>query len=215
MSFTDEMKKIGENISSCYDARVGTLEDIFKSTQSTLKDARSMVKNFHGNRMHMSEELHSDLEHFKKELTNETRKLMNDTKKMMNELSKQHQEMSAQLREDLDRFHHAMYRETHTMLNEFRSDFNKMADDFKKARQAWQSFSRSIRTKRGKEPAPRKTINKAEQLCSVLQGCPNGMTMGQIAKEMGCSSQSLHMPINNLKKLGRISKRQNKFYCKG
>lgn len=151
MSFTDEIKKIGENISASYDARIGTLEDISKDTQSTLKDARATVKNFHGERMHMSEELRSSLEHFRKDLQNETSKLMDETRKLMNVIAKQHQEMSETLRGDLNKFHQEMYSETHKMLKGYKDALGKISADFHSAHNAWVSLSRSMSHKRSGE----------------------------------------------------------------
>lgn len=145
MSFTDEIKKIGENISASYDARIGTLEDIFKDTQSTLKDARATVKNFHGERMHMSEELHSDLEHFRKDL-------MDMTSKLISGFAKQHKEMAETLKGDLNKFHQEIYNETHKMLREYRNALEKISADFHSAHNAWVSFSGAMsRKKRGEK----------------------------------------------------------------
>lgn len=230
MSFTniaDDMKKMGENFSASYDARIGTLEDIYKDTQSTLKNARGMVKDFHGERMHMSEELRSDLEHFRKEL-------LDITRKMINEFAKQHREMATAQREDLNEFRSSfekMAQELHkmltsyykgeiqkpvqSMLNTFHNQMKALQNEFQKVHQAWLSVTRSMSAKRGMIQAPKKMMSKSDQICSILQEHPKGMTPGMIAKEMGCTSQSIRTPMMNLKKQGRISKRQNKYYFKG
>lgn len=249
MSFSDEMKKIGDNISTSYDARIGTLEDIFKDTQSTLKNARSAVKNFHSDRMHMSQELRGDLDHFRKSLTEDTQRLVSETRRMMNGIRKQQDEMAVNLRDELDRFHHTLYKDTHAMLNEFRSSFGKMSEDlrkmlssyyridikknvhdtlakfhsqmnafaneFRQAHNAWIGFSRSLNAKRGMKQTPKKIMSKSERICNIMQAHPKGMTSGMIAKEMGCSPQSIRASLMNLKKQGKISKRQTKYFCKG
>lgn len=199
--FADQMKKIGEDIAVSYDARIGGVGDIFKDTHSTLR-------NFHTEHQHMSEEQRKELEHFRNELTN-------DTRGMINGFRKQFGEMAKTMREELDRFHHTVYKETHQMLNTYHSQMNAIKNDFQKAHQAWLSISRSIQQRKGMHQIPKKMQNRQEQICSILQGHPKGMTMGQISKEMGCSSQSLASTFNNMKKEGRISKRQNKYYCKG
>lgn len=208
MSFGDEMKNIGEGISASYDARIGTLEDIFKDTQSTLKNARSMVKDFHTEHQHMSEEQRKNLDHFKKELMNDTRSLINDFRKQFNE-------MANAMRNELDRFHHTIYQETHNLLKTYHGQMNTVRNEFQKGHQAWSNFSRSMQQQKGMKQPPRKMQNRQEQVCSILQGHPKGMTMGQISKEMGCSSQSLRSTFNNMKQGGMISKRQNKYYCRG
>lgn len=201
MSFSDEMKNIGEGISASYDARIGTLEDIFKDTQSTLK-------NFHTERMHMSEEQRRNLDHFRNELANET-------KRMLGSFAKQFQEMANAMRNELDKFHHAIYQETHNLLKTYHSHMNTLRSEFHKGHQAWINIVRSMQQQRGMQQLPKEMQSRQEQVCSILQGHPKGMTMGQISKEMGCSSQSLRSTFTNMKKEGMISKRQNKYYYKG
>lgn len=234
MNFTDEMKRLGEDIVNSYDIRVSSVGDIIKDTRSTLK-------NFHSERMHMSEEQRSELDHFKKEL-------MNMTKKMLSAFDKEHREMAAELRNDLSKFHRRIHNDTQKYLREFRTEFEKMAEEmrkmlsgyykgeiqkpvhdmlskyhnqmkvlageFQKGHEAWMSISRSMNAKKGIKPAQKKKMSKADQICSCLEGHPKGMIKSAIAKSMGCSPKSLTSPLSTLKKQGRIGKKQNKYFFK-
>lgn len=230
----NEMKKLGEDIASSYDIRVSAVGDIIKETKSTLR-------NFHTERRHMSEELHSELEHFCKELADMTGK-------MLNGFHKEHKEMASEMREGLSKFHHRIYADTHKFLKEFKTSFLKaqdqfhnmlssyykgeiqkpvkemlgrydremraMANDFSKAHEAWMSFARSMSAKKGIKKPPAKRMSKADMICAILEMHPKGMTKTAMAKEMHCSSKSLTPPLNSLKKKGRISKKQSKFFPK-
>ncbi len=122
LGFADEMKKLGENIADSCDARLHAVGAIIKNTHSTLK-------NFHLDRLHMSEEQKAELARFRKNLTDETKKLMADARNMIDAFAKEHKEMATALRADLNKFHHGMYRQTHQMLNEFRTNFESMSEE--------------------------------------------------------------------------------------
>lgn len=219
MSFTDEMKKIGEDIASSYDIRVSTVGDIIKDSHSTLK-------NFHTEHKHMSEEQRSELEHFMGDLRK-------TTKSMLNGFDKEHKEMADELRMDLakvpkmlnefmnnflkaaNQFHNMLssyYKEeikqpTQKMLGDFRRDFDR-------AHEGWMGLSRAMSAKRGRKPVAMQKMNRSEQICSILESHPNGITQGMIAKEMGCSAQSIKPALQSLKNQRQISKKQNKFFPK-
>lgn len=228
MSIADDIKKVGEDIAGSYNMRVSTVGDIIADTHSTLKD-------FHRERMHMSEELRSELEHYRKEVADTTRK-------MLNEYDKEHEEMARELRMDLAKvpkmlnefitnflkaqnqfqnmlssyYKNEIQKPVQSMLGTFHTEIKNLATESQKAHQAWVSFARLMSAKRGKQQAPKKMASMQEQICSILQNNPKGMRTGQIAKEMCCSSQSLRSFMQSMKKQGRISKRKNnKYFFKG
>lgn len=145
LGFADEMKKVIENIGTSYNIRIGEVKDIIRGTQSELKD-------FHTNRMHMSEEQRKELAHFTKELRDATNELMNG-------FSRARKEMAASLMGDLHKYHNSLSKDTQAMLNAFKNNMKALANEFHQAHNVWLNFSRSMmEAKRGMKQIPKEEI---------------------------------------------------------
>jgi hypothetical protein len=160
MGIPEEMKKVGEDISSSYDARVERIGQLKKETEEVLKsfqdshkkmslelrenlskykgdiesEVKKMLKGFHTSLERMSSDL-------KKDLAKDEESRKAKVRKMMGDFEISHRQMSEELNEDLVKYNQGIKSEVSRMLNEdlvkynqgIKSEVSRMLSDFHSA----------------------------------------------------------------------------------
>lgn len=181
MRMAEEMKKLGEDISSSYDVRVERISQLKKETEEVLKSSRDLLKNFQNSHKKMSLELRENLSKYKEGIESEVKIMLKgfqnslermggdlrkglakdeesrkaEVRKMMNDFKFSHSQMSKELKKNLTKYNQGIKSEVNRMLNNFHSTQDKVRADLKELSISWQKLVSTMQEKRsGVKPLP-------------------------------------------------------------
>ncbi|MEI6613429.1 MAG: hypothetical protein WCL37_00900 [Chrysiogenales bacterium] len=210
MGIANDVKNLGADIVTSYNARVKTMGTLVKETQNLARDTHIMLDGFNLERKEMSARQARDLDKFMADLTKNvggmikgfsaehkamaaslkaslkenTREIETYVKSKLREFSAAHAEMSAELKKDLAQYVANIVNGTGELLTKFYGEREILGTH-------WQAMAAVMARKRGRMPISRarKKVFSEKELVEKMEKIPGTVNMALSARVLEFLSQ--------------------------
>lgn len=180
-----------------------------------------MLDAFQSSREETGAELRKDLAEGKAKMKLEVKEALTDAKNLINGFQSSRRTMGVQLQKDLGKNRNERKADVAGMRDGFRQTQKEVLADLKGAADAWKGMSSAIRkkTSSGKaapgvqaEMPVKITPNRKEKLLSIINQHPKGITLPEVAKELGLVTIVLGKAAKVLLEQGNVRKEEKTYF---
>jgi len=205
--FHDSRRKSGERLRN----------DLSQNEQKRQKEVGKMLSTFKGTRNAAAAELTKELAQGKAKTKAEVKETLADARTLINDFQSSRQTMGAELKKDLDKARDERITAVEGMREGFRQTRKEVQADLKGTADAWKDMGSAMRknSSGGKGSAETQAVeitpNLEEKLLSIVNQHAEGISLTEVAKEIGVVTIVLGKTAKVLLGQGKI-RREEKIY---
>jgi len=192
-----------------------------KEVAQSLKNAQNLIQDFHDSRRKSGEQLRKELAQGPKLLVQNEKKRKQQVGKMLDAFQNSRRTMGIELKNDLGKNRDERKADVAGMRDGFRQAQAEVQADVKGAADVWKGMGSAIRKKtssgkaapgvRAKMPVEM-TPNREEKLLSIINQHPKGITLPEVAKELGLVTIILGKAAKVLLEQGNVRKEEKTYF---
>ena len=210
--FQDSRRKSGEKMRK--ELAQGS-KLLVQNEKKRKQEVGKMLAAFQSSRQESGAELRKELSEGKAKTILEVKEALADAKTLINGYQSSRQTMGVELKKDLGKSRDAMKADVKGMRDGFRQAQAEVQSELKGAADVWKEMGSVMRQKTSGGKAPEIPVetppNLEEKLLSIINQHAEGITLSEVAKELGIVTIVLGKAAKVLLEQGKVRK-EEKFY---
>jgi hypothetical protein len=214
----DSRKKSGEQLRK--DLAQGT-KTLSQNENNRKQEMKKTLGNIQSSRQESASALRKDLAEGKARMTSEVKETMKDAQNLINGFQTSHKTMGDELRKDLDNSRNTMKAQVDKMNQGFRQTRKEVQTELKEASTAWKEMRSTAGTQASDSKAvPEEqaelpveiTLNMEEKCLAIISQHPEGISLSDVAKELGIATIVLGKIARVLLEQGKVRKEEKTYF---
>jgi hypothetical protein len=208
--FHDSRRKNGEQLR----------KELAQNEKKTKQETGKMLRDFKSSREKTGAALKKELVAGQVKMKSEVKETLSEARNLIGEFQSTRQKMSEDLKEELKRSLEERTAVLDTMRDGFRKVQKEVKDDLKGASEAWKEMGhdghkKTSGIKVARTVATETPPNLEEKLLSIINQHPAGITLSDVAKELGIVTIVLGKAAKILLEQGKIRKEEKTYLPAG
>jgi hypothetical protein len=181
------------------------------------EEVGNMMTGFQKARAETSAELKKDLAEGQAKMRTGVKAALEDARSMMNDFQSSHQKMAAGLKNNLEKGREERQKDVGEMRKGFLKVQKDVQDDLRESSIAWKEMSSTIHTKGSgrraeKEVQAETPPNLEEKLLAIINRHSEGITLSEVANELGIVTIVLGKAARVLLEQGKVRKEAKSYF---
>jgi hypothetical protein len=192
-------------------------KQLIQNEKKRKQEMGKMLNTFKSDRQESGSELRKNLAEGQAKMKSEVKEALTNAKTLINDFQTTRQQMASDLKQELEKSRDERNKDIQSMRTGFRKVQKELKDDLKGASDAWNGMG----TNGHKKAFAGKTVkaepletppNLEERLLTIINQHPAGITLSEVAKELGIVTIVLGKAAKVLLEQGKVRKEDKSYF---